>query len=590
MAIGKTINAVLIFCGRNNLPLRGHRDSGRLSEASHHDNDGLLRNLLRFRRESGDEAVTDWLDTTPGNVSYLSPKIQNELISCIATVILDQLVSKVKDAKFFSVLLDETMDRGKQEQASFVIRHVSPNGEIAEDFFGFAEASNTTGEGLAKLVLDFIEKTGLSLENLRGQGYDGAAAMSGAIKGCQTIIKRQQPMAVYTHCVNHRLNLVISKACELREVRNALGVVARTATFFLGSAKRTKKLEDAVRTGQNLRSEEAEVTAGVAHKSRRQRLILLCPTRWVDRHDAVAVFRDLLPFVASVLEDMNDDEATSLLHAIQNPTLIVSVVFMASVLAKTVVLSKTLQEPRLDLGTALYKINAVTNQLQAIRHDAEREVAVLFNEAEQLGHDVGLAEITVPRKVWRVTQRANAPAESVAEHYRVNLFVPFLDSCLAQLRLRFKDAPIQLRLQQLLPGHTKEDSLEQVMEVAELHRADLQDVPLDAVRAEVETWLTDLEGSDSMSDSVSEAIARANATMCPNVALLLRLYGTLPVSNATVERSFSKLKLLKSDLRTTMEEERLSGLALLSVHRQIEVDPDKVMDVFSRTGKRRIFL
>lgn len=52
-------------------------------------------------------------------------------------------------------------------------------------------------------------------------------------------------------------------------------------------------------------------------------------------------------------------------------------------------------------------------------------MAVLFNEAEQLGHDVGLAEITVPRKVGRVTQRANAPAESVAEHYRETSSSPF---------------------------------------------------------------------------------------------------------------------------------------------------------------------
>jgi len=42
---------------------------------------------------------------------------------------------------------------------------------------------------------------------------------------------------------------------------------------------------------------------------------------------------------------------------------------------------------------------------------------------------------------------------------------------------------------------------------------------------------------------------------------------TIPISIASAERSFSKLKLIKSYLRSTMSQQRLKGLALLSIEK-----------------------
>ena len=42
----------------------------------------------------------------------------------------------------------------------------------------------------------------------------------------------------------------------------------------------------------------------------------------------------------------------------------------------------------------------------------------------------------------------------------------------------------------------------------------------------------------------------------------------LPVSTCTVERSFSTLRRVKTWLRSTMTEDRLNGLCMISVHRE----------------------
>jgi len=75
----------------------------------------------------------------------------------------------------------------------------------------------------------------------------------------------------------------------------------------------------------------------------------------------------------------------------------------------------------------------------------------------------------------------------------------------------------------------------------------------------------------------------------PNVSTLYKLFMTLPVSSATAERSFSRLKLIKSYLRSTMSESRLTNLALLSIERELsyDVDFDFVVDTFSNKKKRR---
>jgi hypothetical protein len=54
-----------------------------------------------------------------------------------------------------------------------------------------------------------------------------------------------------------------------------------------------------------------------------------------------------------------------------------------------------------------------------------------------------------------------------------------------------------------------------------------------------------------------------------NIAVVLRIYLTLPVSVASGERSFSKLKLIKNYLRSSISQERLIDLSMISIENEI---------------------
>ncbi len=51
----------------------------------------------------------------------------------------------------------------------------------------------------------------------------------------------------------------------------------------------------------------------------------------------------------------------------------------------------------------------------------------------------------------------------------------------------------------------------------------------------------------------------------PETATAISLFLTLPVTVATAERSFSKLKIIKNYLRSSMGQTRLDGLSLLAI-------------------------
>lgn len=76
----------------------------------------------------------------------------------------------------------------------------------------------------------------------------------------------------------------------------------------------------------------------------------------------------------------------------------------------------------------------------------------------------------------------------------------------------------------------------------------------------------------------------------PNAWVAYRILLTIPVTVASAERSFSKLKLIKSYLRSTMSQERLNCLALLSIEKELvhKLDYSSLIETFAAKNARRV--
>lgn len=90
-------------------------------------------------------------------------------------------------------------------------------------------------------------------------------------------------------------------------------------------------------------------------------------------------------------------------------------------------------------------------------------------------------------------------------------------------------------------------------------------------------------------EDILKKLAAYGNDVCPSLAAAIKILVTLTTSIASCERSFSKLKLVKNYLRTTMAQDRLSNLVLMSVESDLldKIEVNDVIDDFAARKARR---
>ena len=89
-----------------------------------------------------------------------------------------------------------------------------------------------------KTNLEILENNEINLADCRSQAFDGAKVMRSEISVAATLIKKQQPLAEYTHCRSHGINLAISFTCKNKSVQTSMDNLTTVCYFFDNSPKR----------------------------------------------------------------------------------------------------------------------------------------------------------------------------------------------------------------------------------------------------------------------------------------------------------------------------------------------------------------
>ena len=233
----KSIVETIVLCGTQNIALRGHEEENSNFTAILHDK-AQHNEVLKTHLEKGDPKT-----------KYTSPQIQNEIIDVCGDMIKKSIIEPCIKSKYFGFIADEATDAATMEQMALCIRYYNiDKKKIKEKFIGFSECESTTGENLANAFISNIREAGLDIQNIRGQGYDGAANMSGCHRGVKTRIQQIVLGAVYTHCKAHNLNLAIIHASKDALVRNMFDVVQQITFHFNYSAKRQRNFKNCLST------------------------------------------------------------------------------------------------------------------------------------------------------------------------------------------------------------------------------------------------------------------------------------------------------------------------------------------------------
>jgi len=112
-------------------------------------------------------------------------------------------------------------------------------------------------------------------------------------------------------------------------------------------------------------------------------------------------------------------------------------------------------------------------------------------------------------------------------------------------------------------------------------------------RTFVELFMDEKENDCSLERFMYKIVVNKNvAATFPNVEIMLRMYLCHMISNCSGERLFSKLKLIKNNLRTTMGQERLVWLSLMSIESDVlrDINFPNVIKTFAARKARKVFV
>lgn len=212
-----------IFLASQNLAFRGH------DETKDSVNRGNYRELLALLSKY-DSSFNNFIENKV--FSGTSKTIQNDIIYSLSFVLKSRISKEIQDTNFFAWQVDETTDISCASQLSIIFRYVT-NGEVVERFLGFYNVSSgRTADDLFNLLIHECDKYNFR-NKLIAQTYDGAAVMAGHLNGLQSKIKSVAPTALFTHCYAHKLNLVLSKACNInKDCRIFFSNLSGFSSFF----------------------------------------------------------------------------------------------------------------------------------------------------------------------------------------------------------------------------------------------------------------------------------------------------------------------------------------------------------------------
>lgn len=526
-----------------------------------------------------------------GIPSYLSSTVCDEIIILMGKEILSTICKEVISAKYFSISVDSSPDRSHIDQLTFVVRYVNEDGDSLERFLKFLPISCHGSEYLTECVLKVLAELGFDIQNCRGQSYDNAANMAGHYSGLQARLKEHNPLVDYVPCAAHSLNLIgtASVDCCL-EGTKFFRLLQQMYSFSAGSTRRWHLL-----TADMGRNENGRLLT----------LKSLSSTRWHCQVEPVkALTLNYAKFYEAFLSlaESTDESADTRLTArgIAEQLLRLETAIMCElwnrILHRFQINSTQLQNTQLDLNAATALLSSLdgficelNSQFEEIENLARKKMPTIRQQYD--------TEVTRIRKQKQFHDESQTAATNLtgAPHFRAHTFIVIMDQLRSSLQQR-QSAYAQLSLDFAFLQAIKENDMPKMRQSA---------------RCVIKKYWNDLD-QDSEDEFVQflefikhiecERNPRALLkymrkekfveTAFPNVAIALRIFLTLPVTVCEGERSFSKMNLVKNAFRSTMQQERLNSLAILSIEHELthKLSFDSVVDVFSHAKSRKASL
>ena len=192
---------------------------------------------------------------------------------------------------------------------------------------------------------------------------------------------------------------------------------------------------------------------------------------------------------------------------------------------------------------------------------------------------------------------------SPRDHFKADSFLPVIDRLQSALSARasaYKDVCDRFGFLQQLDKLVDEELRTAAKNLFDIYSADIEDSLGDEL-IQFRDLMSLLRGRREESEEKEKSVEKwmykmmANENLkstFPNICIMLRIYLSMMVSNCSGERSFSKLKIIKNRLRTTLSQDKLNWLSLMSIESDVlrSIDFHDIINDFAHCKARKVLM
>ncbi|XP_025625069.1 uncharacterized protein [Arachis hypogaea] len=534
---------------------RGHDESQSSS------NRGNFLEMLKFLGSYNERVKQNVLENAPKNAKYTSNDVQKEILHILATKVRNSIREEIGDAKF-CIIVDEARDESKKEQMAIVLRFVTLDGFVKERFFDLVHVTDTCATTLKKELISVLSHYNLQVENIRGQGYDGASNMRGEWNGLQALFLKDSPQAYYVHCFAHRLQLALVAASrEVLQIHEFFTQLNSIVTIVSASSKRHDQLQEAqaIENANLVAQNELETGKGANQISTLQRA---GDTRWSSHFNSICSLVKMFTATNIVLNNIIEDgttyaqrgEAYGVSKILLSFEFVFTLHLMKEIMGITNVLCQALQQQSQDILNAMHIVSTSKLLLQQLRDGGWCNFFANVKDFCEK-HEIEVPNMSAQYVFGR--GRSRQPSVTVEHHYRIDVFLATIDSQIQELNSRFNEQTIELLTLSCAldpKDNFKSFNIEEISKLAEkFYPLDFPSNELNILKSQLQHYQHDipnhLKGIGTLSELCNKLQETGKSRTYHMVDRLIRLVLTLPVSTATTERTFSAMKIVKTRLR-----------------------------------------